>query len=127
MQLLAYGAQDVYLTGNPQITFLRVTYRHHTNFAMESIDIEVNNSDPITIPKIIIKYHRLDPDDAQCVISLELIEENVEYWQCNTCHKVVSWQVAELWVSQHKSCPHCRQIAGLDTKHVNGPEPPTDF
>ena len=36
MQLVAYGAQDVYLTGNPQITFWKVTYRRHTNFAMES-------------------------------------------------------------------------------------------
>ena len=32
MQLVAYGAQDVYLTGNPQITFWKVTYRRHTNF-----------------------------------------------------------------------------------------------
>ena len=31
MQLVAYGAQDIYLTGNPQITFLKV-YRRHTNF-----------------------------------------------------------------------------------------------
>ena len=37
MQLVAYGAQDVYLTGNPQITFWKVSYRRHTNFAMESI------------------------------------------------------------------------------------------
>jgi hypothetical protein len=38
MQLVAYGAQDVYLTGNPQITFMKVVYRRHTNFAMESIE-----------------------------------------------------------------------------------------
>ena len=38
MQLVAYGAQDVYLTGNPQITFWKVTYRRHTNFAMEAIE-----------------------------------------------------------------------------------------
>jgi len=37
MQLVAYGAQDVYLTGNPQITFFKVVYRRHTNFSMESI------------------------------------------------------------------------------------------
>ena len=37
MQLVAYGAQDVYLTGNPQITFFKVVYRRHTNFAMESM------------------------------------------------------------------------------------------
>ena len=37
MQLVAYGAQDIYLTGNPQITFFKVVYRRHTNFSMESI------------------------------------------------------------------------------------------
>ena len=37
MQLVAYGAQDIYLTGNPQITFFKVVYRRHTNFSMECI------------------------------------------------------------------------------------------
>lgn len=38
MQLVAYGAQDIYLTANPQITFWKVVYRRHTNFAIESIE-----------------------------------------------------------------------------------------
>jgi hypothetical protein len=38
LQLVAYGAQDVYLTGNPQITFFKVVYRRHTNFAIEAIE-----------------------------------------------------------------------------------------
>lgn len=38
MQLVAYGAQDVYLTGNPQITFFKVVYRRHTNFAVEPME-----------------------------------------------------------------------------------------
>ncbi len=37
MQLVAYGAQDVYISGNPQITFFKVVYRRHTNFAVEPI------------------------------------------------------------------------------------------
>jgi len=44
MQLVAYGAQDVYLTGNPQITFFKVVYRRHTNFAMESIQQSFNGN-----------------------------------------------------------------------------------
>ena len=44
MQLVAYGAQDIYLTGNPQITFWKVTYRRHTNFAMESIEQTFNGA-----------------------------------------------------------------------------------
>lgn len=49
LQLVAYGAQDIYLTGNPQITFFKVVYRRHSNFAIESIqlpqnyDIHMNN------------------------------------------------------------------------------------
>ena len=38
MQLVAYGAQDIYLTGNPQITFFKVVYRRHTNFSIECIE-----------------------------------------------------------------------------------------
>ena len=37
LQIVASGAQDVYLTGNPQITFFKVVYRRHTNFSIESI------------------------------------------------------------------------------------------
>jgi len=44
MQLVAYGAQDIYLTGNPQITFFKVVYRRHTNFAMEAIQQTMNGT-----------------------------------------------------------------------------------
>jgi len=44
MQLVAYGAQDIYLTGNPQITFFKVVYRRHTNFAMEAIEQTFNGA-----------------------------------------------------------------------------------
>jgi len=42
MQLVAYGAQDIYLTGNPQITFFKVVYRRYTNFSMEAIEQTFN-------------------------------------------------------------------------------------
>ena len=38
MQIVAYGAQDLFLTGTPEITYWKVSYRRHTNFAMESIE-----------------------------------------------------------------------------------------
>ena len=44
MQLVAYGAQDIYLTGNPQITFFKVVYRRHTNFSMETIEQTLNGN-----------------------------------------------------------------------------------
>jgi hypothetical protein len=44
MQLVAYGAQDIYLTGQPQITFFKSVYRRHTNFSVESIQQTINGS-----------------------------------------------------------------------------------
>jgi hypothetical protein len=57
IQLSAYGSQDIYLTGNPQITFFKSVYYRHTNFSMESVEVAFNG-DPdfgqtvtCTIPK----------------------------------------------------------------------------
>ena len=40
LQLVSYGAQDIYLTGNPQITYFKMVYRRHTNFSMEDVIID---------------------------------------------------------------------------------------
>ena len=58
MQLVAYGAQDIYLTGNPQITFFKVVYRRHTNFSMETIDQTLNGT-PDTINVYAVNYNVL--------------------------------------------------------------------
>lgn len=42
MQLVSYGAQDIYISGNPQITFWKILYKRHTNFALESIEVTFN-------------------------------------------------------------------------------------
>ena len=52
LQLVAYGAQDIYLTGNPQITFFKVVYRRHTNFSMECIKQVINGNDQIGITSV---------------------------------------------------------------------------
>ena len=44
MQLVAYGAQDVYLTGNPEITFFKAVHKRHTNFASEVIPQTFNGN-----------------------------------------------------------------------------------
>lgn len=38
IQLVSKSSQDVYLTGNPQITFFKVVYKKYTNFSVESIE-----------------------------------------------------------------------------------------
>jgi hypothetical protein len=37
IQLVAYGIQDIFLTGDPQITFFKMVYKRHTNFSIEPI------------------------------------------------------------------------------------------
>ena len=44
IQLIAYGSQDIYLTGQPQITFFKAVYRRHTNFAIESFQQTVQGN-----------------------------------------------------------------------------------
>jgi hypothetical protein len=45
LQLAAYGQQDIYISGNPQITFFKIIYRRHTNFSIESIE-QVFSTEP---------------------------------------------------------------------------------
>jgi hypothetical protein len=52
MQLVAYGAQDVYLTGNPQITLFKVVYRRHTNFSVECIELSLETAKPGGKPQV---------------------------------------------------------------------------
>lgn len=52
MQLVAYGAQDVYLTGNPQITLFKVVYRRHTNFSVECIELPLETAKPGGKPQV---------------------------------------------------------------------------
>jgi hypothetical protein len=44
MQLVAFGAQDVYLTGDPKVTFFQSQYKRHTNFAMECVQQTLSGS-----------------------------------------------------------------------------------
>ncbi len=36
LQLIAQGKQDIFLVGNPQVTWFKMVYRRYTNFAIES-------------------------------------------------------------------------------------------
>jgi hypothetical protein len=43
LQLVATGRQDVFLTGNPQVTWFKMVYRRYTNFSIESQIIQFDN------------------------------------------------------------------------------------
>ena len=87
LQLVAYGAQDVYLTGNPQITFFKVVYRRHTNFSIESIQQTFNgtasggnrvtcqisrNGDLVHKLYVVLENHADDGRDAISKVEVEI-------------------------------------------------------
>ena len=89
LQLIAYGTQDIYLTGNPQITFFKIVYRRHTNFSMESIKQTIDgtaiiSSSAITTGSVIISrngdllsqvYVRCDQDTTYGIKGDHLVED----------------------------------------------------
>lgn len=44
INIASYGAQDIFLTGTPQITFFKIIYRRYTNFSFESIELPFDNN-----------------------------------------------------------------------------------
>ena len=57
LQLVAYGAQDAYITGNPHITFWKVLYKRHTNFAMEAFRVNFTGS-PMYGQRVVANVNR---------------------------------------------------------------------
>ena len=43
LQLIAQGKQDVFLTGNPQVTWFKMVYRRYTNYSIEQQIIPFDN------------------------------------------------------------------------------------
>lgn len=58
IELSTYGSQDLFLTGTPEITFFKIVYRRHTNFSMESVSVDFDDTtgfgeySVLTVPKL---------------------------------------------------------------------------
>ena len=79
MQLVAYGAQDIYLTGNPQITFFKVVYRRYTNFAMEAIEQTDEDKDYTDLVADLNKINsHFSSFDSESDEEFTLTEENIK-------------------------------------------------
>jgi hypothetical protein len=65
LEIVTYGSQDLYLTGTPEITFFKVVYRRHTNFAIENIRVNFDDTvgfgldSSLTIPKVGDLVHKM--------------------------------------------------------------------
>ena len=92
MQLVAYGAQDIYLTGNPQITFFKVVYRRHTNFSVESIEQTFNGS-PDFGKKVTVTVSRNGDLITNCYLQATLpalsAESSGQNWSAEIGHALI--------------------------------------
>jgi len=95
MQLVAYGAQDVYLTGNPQITFFKIVYRRHTNFSIECIEQTLTGTLTQNADKLFSKISRNGDLIGNMHLDLKLPETNQTkkkgsfHWTNNTGHAYI--------------------------------------
>jgi len=94
MKLVSYGAQDIYLTGTPQITFFKVKYEKHTNFAMEQI---VNKPHILTLEDKIAKI------DLQFMVDGILDSDNPSYW--SAIDKIIKDETVDSVLSQFNIQP----------------------
>lgn len=101
MQLVAYGAQDIYLSGNPQITFFKVVYRRHTNFSMESIE-QTFNGFPDFSKKVTCPISRNGDLIHRIYLQAELPSEGVA-WAGHKLIKSVEVEIGGQRIDKHYS------------------------
>ena len=62
LEILSKGNQDIYLTGNPSMTYFKTVYKRHTNFALETKNVSFNyftNLQYTTVTTSTIKLEKL--------------------------------------------------------------------
>ena len=122
LQLVAYGAQDIYLTGNPQITFFKTVFRRHTNFAIQSVEQTINGNikpdskinfnisrDGDLLSNIILKMDGQTDDSFSCI----------EYVECEIGGQVIDKQY-NLWMNIWCDLTHDLDKTKLLNKLRNG-------
>ena len=121
MQLVAYGAQDIYLTGNPQITFFKVVYRRHTNFAVEAIEQTYNGTVSST-SKVSVTVSRNGDLLSRVWLKANdgLTFQDIEYVECEIGGQVIDKQYGD-WMTMWTELTQSRQrcfINCLPRKYV---------
>lgn len=106
-QLIAYGAQDVYLTNRQQMTFFNVPYNRHNNFTVETLNdlLHQNIIHDKNKIKIINKQIR---GFKICPITDNKIKNKDLYMICDICHCYFLEDNIKIWLEDHDNCPNCR-------------------
>jgi hypothetical protein len=126
MQLVAYGAQDIYLTGNPQVTFFKVMYRRHTNFAMESIEQTFSGAVDFN-RKVTATISRNGDLISKCYLQVELpslASDSTVAWTRNIGHvliKEIDIEIGGQRIDRHYGqWMHIWQELTLTKEHEDG-------
>ena len=98
MQLVAYGAQDRFLTGNSSVRRYSPPSRLTTSVTPEQHD------NILYLTEDLIEIDRYE----ECIISLEQIQNNENIAKCSQCKKIVKYNIMQQWFNENESCPHCR-------------------
>ena len=95
MQLVAYGAQDVYLTGNPQMTFFKTVYRRYTNFSMECVKQSFKGT-PAAGQRVIATLARSGDLVHDCFIKVPSYKEAATHADDNPGHNMIDYIELEI-------------------------------
>jgi hypothetical protein len=82
IQLIAYGAQDLFEED------------------YELPVLQLNNWD---------EEFKLLEDTKECIVMYVEINKGDKYLECNKCYKVFCEDIKNNWINKYKDCPHCRQ------------------
>ena len=63
IDLVSVGAQDVYITGDPQVSFFRQNYKRHTNFAIKPERLDYIGDFECSSPKIKGLFNGFEDED----------------------------------------------------------------
>ena len=112
MQLVALGAQDVFLTGSPEISYFKMVYKRHTNFSMESVRQSFNTKPTLDVKgnTFTCRINRVADLLQDIILSVELPDiyssdkfrfrwiENIANYMIYTCSIRIDTQVIDqLW------------------------------
>ena len=98
MQLVAYGAQDRFLTRNSSVRRYSPPSRLTTSVTQEQHD------NILYLTEDLIEIDRYE----ECIISLEQIQNNENIAKCSQCKKITKYTIMQQWFNENESCPHCR-------------------
>jgi len=91
LQLVALGDQDKRLTGNPEISFFKVVFRKHTNFAIETVEIQANSRSTNGSHTMVFPILRIGDMLSKLVLEVTLPKISITggtylNWTNNTAH-----------------------------------------